>query len=170
MRDLGLNPSLPNPWRTLYPLGQWADPHYLSKVSWQKLYLPKRKWILNETLVFFKIVLSHMGFNTLIPTCFHLVEAPLKDYIWNGVFLLMSSSSSSLILDINVPFKKQENVAWSLVKWRILNDSVFREKTFYSNSSKLSSYFLDIRTYWGVETKTFYYISFSNVHTSPFKF
>ena len=49
---------------------------YEKEVSKLKLYLPRVKWTLNKTVLFFKIFL----FRTLIPASFLTVEAPLK--IW----------------------------------------------------------------------------------------
>ena len=40
-----------------------------------KLYLPRLKLTMNETLIFFKIVL--LAFSTLIPANFPLVKSPL---------------------------------------------------------------------------------------------
>ena len=55
------------------------------KVSRLKLYLPKQKWTMNETFIFFKIVL--FTFNTFIPVSSPFKEAHLKFLFWYVVQL-----------------------------------------------------------------------------------
>ena len=48
-----------------------------------KLYLPRQKLTMNETLIFFKIV--PLSFNSVIAVSFPLVKAPLKLFFWHGM-------------------------------------------------------------------------------------
>ena len=59
---------------TMYFVNVECSPLYYK--SRLKMYLPRHRGTMNETLIFFKIV--SLKFNILIPTSFRLVEAPLN--------------------------------------------------------------------------------------------
>ena len=82
------------------------------KVSTLKLYLPRLKYKMAETLIYFKIV--------------PFVEAPLK-LLFTVVLILMSTKSSNPTIETKVWFSKQEIVAQSYWAW--LHSSVWA-KTF----------------------------------------
>ena len=63
--DLGLNPGLPDHWRTLYPLGQWAGSSYTPHNSWPYVsFCPWRKgWVntllgITQKILFVKYLMS----------------------------------------------------------------------------------------------------------------
>ena len=79
------------------------------------LYIPKQKWILDEILIFFQIVLM-LTFNTCILVSFLLIKALLKLFFWSGVklcnciFLMFSKSSTSTPeMNFNLGNKKKLN-------------------------------------------------------------
>ena len=78
-----------------------------------KLYLPRQKWTIIETLIFFKTV--PLAFSSLIPVSFPLIEASLKLWYrekqhWN---FLISSTFLNPIIEMNFPVRKWGKVAWN---------------------------------------------------------
>ena len=51
----------------------------------EAVHLPRKKWIMNEILIFYKIIT--LAFNTLIQLSFPLAEAPFKSFILHGLML-----------------------------------------------------------------------------------
>ena len=104
LKDLWVTKILKNK-RIVYRM--YIDTRCVQKLSELNLYLPKLKWTLKETLIFFKIVFFR--FTILIPLNFPLFKGSLKLLFKYGVKLCCYISFNVPYVPMNFQFRKRES-------------------------------------------------------------
>ena len=118
--------------------------------------LPKLKWTIYKTLIFFKIF--SLALSRIIPLSILFVEAPFKQLFlsdYSCADFLMPFTSSDFTGAIYFQLCKQQKKSWIKLgdlarKILRLHNSVFRKKQFSSQSIEIDFIFFS-NWYWLIE-------------------